>query len=157
MKKIKLTRGKECMVDDDDYGFLSKRHWHCNESLGRHYAACNAGGCGCSNHKYMHRIIMNPSIQQGVDHIDGNGLNNQRANLRLCNQKQNIANAKPYKNSKSGVKGVSKHISGKWRVTIGFENKNIYIGLFKSFEEACKRRNQAEKKYFGRFAHSYNH
>lgn len=85
-----------------------------------------------------------------VDHIDCNGLNNTRDNLRIASPMQNNANAKRQKNNTSGYKGV-KASRNKWEARITFKKKTIFLGLFNTPEEAHKAYCEAAEKYFGVF------
>lgn len=89
-----------------------------------------------------------------VDHIDGNPLNNQKSNLRICDRFSNAKNL-PYisKNNTSGHKGVFyKKESNKWMAIIIVNNKRIHLGSFKNKEEAIKVRQEAELKYYGEYS-----
>src|SRR5437016_5829521 len=90
---IALTRGKTTIVDAADYDWLNQFMWAATRTKKR--------GCfyayrakGSPKHVYMHREIMQPEGNQQVDHRDGDGLNNRRSNLRICNRFQNAQNSK---------------------------------------------------------------
>jgi len=87
---------------------------------------------------------------QEVDHIDGNGLNNDIHNLRVCTHKENQENLKgAYKNSKSGIRGVFwDKKRKKWIATIYHNGKTIYLGSYVTIEEAEKAAIAARKKFF---------
>ena len=143
MKKILLAKEKYALVDDSDYGYLNQYRWHIHE---KRYLRSSSG-------ILMHRLIINTPEGMDTDHIDGNGLNNQRNNLRICKKFQNQANRGISKNNLSGYKGVYWHKdSKKWRAKLMFDYKNIYLGLFKNKINAALAYNQAAKKYFGEFA-----
>jgi len=99
MKKIPLTQGKLALVDDADYKWLNQWKWkviNCNYTC---YAARTIYlGGGRKNQKsgtiQMHRLILNAPINMEGDHKDGNGLNNQRSNLRLATSGQNSQNSR---------------------------------------------------------------
>jgi hypothetical protein len=101
MKLIQLTRGFSTMVDDSDYEELSKYKWHYTNIKGIGYAVRGSRlpSIGYKqNGKVirisMHRIITGATERsQQVDHIDGNGLNNQRENLRICTHSENLLNS----------------------------------------------------------------
>ena len=93
-KKIRLTKGKFTTVDDEDYEFLSEFNWCITGSGKKEYAITRMGIKNGYDGKNvtMHRIILNPPEGMCVDHIDGDGLNNRRSNLRICTQAENVRN-----------------------------------------------------------------
>jgi hypothetical protein len=94
----------------------------------------------------MHRLIMQPRLGMVVDHIDGNGLNNRRDNLRVCTPKENILNRR-----NASSEGV--YLDGcRWRAQIGFDGKRYTVGSFKNRKEAQKARNWAARRLRGEFA-----
>jgi len=96
---------------------------------------------------------MNPTGKKEVDHIDGNGLNNKKSNLRLCTNNQNLYNRAKCKNNTSGFKGVKwKKDSKKWVAAINVNNKRIYLGQYTSKIKAHEAYVAACKKYHGEFA-----
>jgi len=102
----------------------------------------------------MARILNRPLVKgEYVDHIDRNGLNNRRENLRLCSFSQNLMNQKRYKNNTTGYKGVSFYKAlGKFMAYINFQNKRIHLGYFDTALEAYAAYCEAAKKYHGEFA-----
>lgn len=102
----------------------------------------------------MHRAVLSETNSKiNIDHIDGNGLNNCRKNLRKCSNGQNQYNRTANSNSTSGIKGVCwmKNRS-KWRVQIQANGKYIYVGLFENLELAISAHQSAAKKHHGEFA-----
>lgn len=100
----------------------------------------------------LHRFIMKCPKGLFVDHKDGNGLNNNRDNLRIVTVSENNYNKKIHYNNKSGYKGVVKHKCGKYRVVIFKDGKQIHGGYFSDKIEAAKKFNDLAKKLFGDFA-----
>lgn len=157
-KEIYLTRGKVAIVDDEDYERLKQYHWralvtphstYANRSV-LHGRRRRRGEKSCV---LMHREIMNCQPGEEVDHKDGNGLNNQKSNLRKCTSSQNKANRRREKDNRSGYKGVCWHsLSGKWMARVGVNNKSVYLGLYTTAEEAAKARDKAALEHFGEFA-----
>jgi hypothetical protein len=103
----------------------------------------------------MHRLFLNlkNSNKKKVNHINGNGLDNRRKNIRECTHEERQANQHIPKNNQSGYKGVYwKQKNGMWCAQIGLHNKHLYLGLFDSPINAAIAYNEAAKKYFGEFA-----
>lgn len=159
MKKIYLggkygsVIGNYALVDDQDYEWLSKLNWtaHKPATGGALYAHRNSRN---KNSFKMHRLILGlTDPKECCDHIDGNGLNNQRGNLRVCTIAQNNMNAKPQSGS-SKYKGVDfvERLTKKWRAQIQFNGKKILIGLYNTETDAALAYNQAAIKYHKEFA-----
>lgn len=148
MKEIILTRGKASKVDEEDYDFLMQWNWTANYSKGKWYARKHLG-----NRKYvsMHKVLLDSSID--VDHKDGDGLNNQRHNLRVCTHIQNMQNSVIKSNNTSGYKGVHlRKKDGKWQARIVVNGKRMYLGAFDFIEDAARSYDQKAKEMFGEFA-----
>lgn len=141
-KEIKLTQGKVAIVDDKDYEYLSQFKWHWKSN---NYAARE------SSRKtiFMHREIMKPQDGMLIDHIDGNGLNNQRNNLRICNKSQNGMNRQ--NNTGRQFKGVYP-VGKKFVARIQVDGENKYIGTYETQDEAARAYDRAAIDLFGRFA-----
>jgi hypothetical protein len=156
MKTIPLTRGLVAFVDDEDFDRLSKHKWCARKDKNTFYAARNLY---LKNSKrmgiQMHREILNltnPIIQ--IDHKDHNGLNNQKNNLRICNNQKNSCNRRKRNDSiYSRYKGVWFHVRDKkWQASIQVGGKRMHLGYFKSEIEAASIYNAAALKYHGEFA-----
>jgi hypothetical protein len=101
----------------------------------------------------MHRVITNAQTGMSVDHINGNKLDNRRANLRLCNSSENSRNRSLASINTSGYKGVTWHKqTQKWQAQIEVNGRNIHLGLHQSVILAAIAYNNAALKYFGEFA-----
>ncbi len=102
----------------------------------------------------MHRAILNAAKGEMIDHKDGNGLNNQKNNLRFCTYSQNIANKAKRNISKQNYKGIEKRKTGiTWQTKICVNQQIIYIGTFNDEISAAKAYDKAAIKYFGQFAY----
>lgn len=144
--KIPLTRGVEAVIDDDSYHLVSNYKWYA--IVGRHDTLYAARGHGL----LMHRVITNAPPNLFVDHKNGNGLDNTKANLRLVNRSQNQGNSRPRKGS-SNFKGVSwDWTRNLWRVDICFNGKRRAIGRFKSELDAALAYDKAALEQWGDFA-----
>lgn len=152
MKKIKLTQNKYALVDDSDFENLNKFKWSATQPVNVFYAVRRVG----KKLVYMHRVINKTPINLSTDHIDGNGLNNQRINLRVCSQAQNCHNGPRYKNNSSGYKGVCWHKDAKkWMAYIRNGGKLLNLGLFTSKLKAFKAYCEASIKYHKEFSRIY--
>ncbi|EIU7141728.1 HNH endonuclease [Pseudomonas aeruginosa] len=101
----------------------------------------------------MHRWIMFGDAKgSGVDHRDGDKLNNRRSNLREATQGENAKNTRLAKNNSSGFKGVSKTAEGRWRARITVGRKEIRLGNFDTREEAAAAYDRAALQLHGEFA-----
>jgi len=153
MKKIKLTQGKFALVDDEDFEELNQYKWHVNFQRGRWYAVRWAPRNKDKRRTkiHMHREILKPSKTMEVDHIDRNGLNNQRHNLRVATKGQNMMNRPAWGTSK--YKGVYWHKENcKWAAHIYVKKTQHFLGLYENELEAALAYNCAARKYFGEFA-----
>jgi len=155
MKEINLTQGQVALVDDEDYEELNKYKWFAHDNYGWTFYARRTGR-KADGKRYliqMHRVILNAPKDMFVDHIDSNGLNNQRSNLRLCTNQQNNRHARPYSNGSSKFKGVCWHKRIKeWQANIRIDGKLKHIGYFKNEKDAALAYNVKALEYFGEFA-----
>lgn len=153
MREIKLTKDKVALVDDENFEMLNRFRWYASEESQTFYAKTDQGGRKNRVRHRMHRFIMKAEKGQFVDHIDGNGLNNQRANLRFCTKQQNNMNKQKRNNCSSSYKGVSYYKSRKkWEANIQINGKNTRLGYFRTAVEAAKAYNKKALLIFGEFA-----
>jgi hypothetical protein len=146
MAVIRLKSGEECIVDDDDLPVVSRMKWYAKRKVGNTYALAKGG-------ILMHRVIMGAGRGQIVDHIDGNGLNNRRGNLRFATHSQNSQNRKLPKNNTSGAKGVYWDKSkNAWRARIWAHGEEFFLGTYASIDAASAAYCDAAKRLHGEFA-----
>lgn len=151
-KEIQLTQGKVALVDDEDFEWLNQWKWHAHERHNIFYAVCSSRIDGKVSKK-MHRQILNPGNDLQVDHIDGNGLNNQRINLRLCSHAQNIYNRGKLKSNTSGYIGVSwNKAKKKWSARTERNGKVFFLGYYENADDAAKAYDRHAKEFRGEFA-----
>lgn len=156
MKEIPLTKGYVALIDDADLELVSQYSWSADVRRHTVYAQAYTGG-GRAGHKKisLHRLITNAGVEQEVDHRDNNGLNCQRANLRLCTNHQNHWNRPKHGTSGhpryKGVKPTGPR-KRRWQASIGLNNKSINLGKFYSAEEAAYAYDIAAREHFGEFA-----
>jgi len=145
---IALTKGKFAIVDAADYERVNAHKWCVRGSGRRIYACCHCNGKNIS----LHRFLMNPPSWLVVDHIDGNGLNNRRSNLRICTQQQNVHNSRP-KGKSSQYKGVCRDKSkNRWVVYVRHNGRNHYVGRFRDEIDAARAYDRKAYELFGEFA-----
>jgi hypothetical protein len=136
MKTIPLTQGKVTLVDDEDYERFIKWNWIAmlNNSSGRWYAYRNDRILGKRVRIWMHREILGlrPGRIPEVDHKNGDGLDNRRANLRVANRSNNSCNKRARLDNTSGYKDVVfDKRSGKWLVQVQLDSKRVHLGYYR--------------------------
>lgn len=155
--QIPLSRGYIALIDEID-GDLAQYRWYATSGRCL-YAGRNINKNGVHANVNMHRIVMErilgrtPCSQEFVDHIDRNGLNNCRTNLRLATPSQNLYNQKRRRDNTSGCKGIYWNKQNKkWDVRIHVNSERIYLGFYDDLNEAKEVYRQAALKYHGEFA-----
>jgi hypothetical protein len=143
-RRIELSRGYMALVDDEDYDALAQHKWAATDA-GRNGRVLLYATRAADRHRRiaMHRQIMGvvdagPEVQ--VDHKDGDGLNNQRENLRVTDNKANAENRQRLnRNNTSGARGVSIHPpTGRWHVRVGHHGRRVHGGFFDNLEDAVR-------------------
>lgn len=164
--KVELTQGMFALVNKSDYDKICGYKWFAVKSRNNYYAA--AHGPKRETIK-MHRLIMGLNDSNVIcDHIDHNGLNNTRLNLRTCNSSQNIKNTTSRKGSTSNYLGVCYkptrkrrlksgnysvcEMKKKWSAQIQCDKNKYFIGRFETEKDAAIAYNREAIKKFGEFA-----
>jgi hypothetical protein len=153
--KIPLTKNRFAKVDPEDYIWLSQFRWFCQVGSGRCYAARNTPAKSRVRQKQMmmHRVLAGTPEELVCDHINGDGLDNRKKNLRNCTQQENNMNARSREHT-SRFKGVYwKKMVGKWNAVIHFKGRRRNLGYFKDEVAAAKAYDEKAKEIFGRFAY----
>jgi HNH endonuclease len=148
---VPLTQGKFAWIDAADWPAVSTRNWYAmRQPRGRWYARTEYWiGGGKKVGVYIHRMIRaDVPRQTDIDHIDGDGLNNTRSNLRVANRSQNAANAGQRSDSLQPHKGIVRVPSGKWAARV----RTTHIGTFATEEAAARAYDHAARSLFGKFA-----
>ena len=141
----------EVLYDDSDHNLLSSFKWYIIKGRNTFYATANIRKPnGRTSTIKMHKLITGWEI---TDHMDRNGLNNQRSNLREATVQQNNRNATRQKNNTTGFKGIDYNKDHKaFRARVNVNRKSVYCGYFKTATEAALAYNEAAKIHFGEFA-----
>lgn len=148
----KKAAGRVALVDDEDYDLVMQHRWWVQEDASaRHrggpYARTEVGKRPDRKALFMHNLIAGPR----PDHVDGDGLNNQRSNLRPATAGQNKANTPKRPRAASRYIGVSVN-GAKWASRITFEGKTRHLGSFLSEEGAARAHDAAACELFDRYA-----
>jgi len=142
----------EILVSDADYDLVSHLRWGIQAiPCGLRYAVARE----YPNVILMHRLIMDAKDGQLVDHIDGNGLNNQRENLRLCTRRQNLQNIRKrnFSRKTSRFKGVRYRANyGTFHAEIECSPHRLHLGAYESEHDAAVAYDAAAHLLFGPFA-----
>jgi hypothetical protein len=146
---VPLTKGLQALVDDEDLeSVLSAGPWHAVVSHGQtFYAVHGEWVSGKIVHTRMHCLILDAKPGQQVDHINGNSLDNRRANLRLATPTENRANTGKRRGGVSRYKGVSWH-HGRWAARIG----DRWLGQYPTEEDAARAYDAAAVEAWGVYA-----
>lgn len=161
MKTLPLSQGKYAVVDDADFEQLSEHKWYAYKEIRKNrvvwYSVRNEP-TGCVNRPQrtlqMHREILGVTDPLAkIDHINGDGLDNQRQNLRLATNRENCQNQHKIPGCSSHYKGVSWcKLTNKWKAQIRVNGHKQHIGLFETEELAAAAYDKRAAQEFGDFA-----
>ena len=163
MKEIELTQGQVALVDDEDFERINAVSWYTMRAstgtgcVARYYAVRNfrvrpgRHPKGRQNRIWMHHLILEKKPGYEIDHIDANGLNNCRDNLRYVTHSENLMNVRKTTRPKHSIyKGVS-FFDGKWTAQIRINNHLHFLGSYKIEEDAAKAYDIKAKELFGEY------
>jgi len=158
MIEIELSQGLKAVVDDADADLAAVK-WRAMRCARTVYAFRSVRRNGRAMNVFMHRIILGRKLGRNLlagkqtDHIDCDGLNNARANLRPASPSQNKANARKIRSNTSGYRGVSwDRRKGKWAASIRIDGVQRRLGRYGSREEAAVAYDRAAKEQWGAYA-----
>lgn len=153
--EVPLTRGYVALIDEPDTERVLQFPWHAMVNKNTAYARRTLNWVnGRRPAMLLHRFILgveDPDVH--VDHIDGNGLNNRRENLRECTRTQNLGNSRLAAHSRTGLKGVTYHRRHRrYYARICVDGERRYLGNFGTAEDAHQAYREAAIAHFGAFA-----
>lgn len=155
MKTLEISRTYFVVVDDCDYDLIANHPWIARPHRKTVYAQRNFWFGGMRTTLQMHREILGLKNGDGkiVDHINGDGLDNRRENLRICSVQANNWNRRLSINNSTGFKGVHfRRQENKYWAYINILGKRKHLGIFPTAIEAALAYNEAASKLFGEFA-----
>ncbi len=150
-RRVELTRGYSAEVDAVDYERVAEFEWFAGGVDGAVYAARHVRTPEGQVTVYMHRLLADAPYGKVVDHANGNRLDNRRANLRVCEQAENMRNVPRPSHNTSGFKGVSA-TGERWRAYLTFQGKQRNLGTFDTAKEAALAYDRGAVEVFGGFA-----
>ncbi len=147
---IPMSKGFKSLIDIENFDVVKNFIWFPHKIGNNFYAKAQVTRNGITKRYLLHQIVFG---NKGIDHINGDSLDNRKCNLRLANHSQNSMNAKKRFNCSSIYKGVSfKKDKKKWSSIIGKDSKRKLIGYFKTELEASIAYDREAIKLFGEFA-----
>lgn len=151
---VPLTKGHAAVIDAADAPLVSGRNWTARRSRHVWYALTNESAGGRKQKTVlMHRFLTGAAPGEVVDHVDGDGLNNRRSNLRVVGHAENAQNSRARKDNTSGVRGVCFHQRiGRWAASISAHGSRRHLGYFNTLDEAAQAYASAAAQLHGQFA-----
>ena len=156
MKKIQLTQGENTIVDDQDVGIVNKHKWHILRGRNTFYAVRNVQIAKITKSIYLHRLLLGLSRgdKQEVDHINHDGLDNRKKNLRIVDHRKNQWNTYPRADCLSKYKGISwDNQRKKWQARCMVNGHRYCLGRFDNEIDAAAIYNYFARICFGEYAH----
>lgn len=157
--EITLNHGKKVLFDDEDAPLVANYRWYATKHHDRYYARTNLAatrrpdGTRWRPYALMHQLILKTPPGYEVDHINRDGLDNRRCNLRAATRSQNNANSRPRRGKKyKGVFMRARLGSRPWQAAIKANHHKHFLGYFATAEQAARAYDAAARRLFGEFA-----
>jgi hypothetical protein len=151
--RIPLTQGRFALIDEDDLSLVEGFKWLAAKSGRTDYAVRFIKREDKVVRIAMHRVIMDASPGIEVDHVNGDGFDNRRVNLRLATHQENSRNRHKTKGCRSQYKGVRwANSENKWRAIIKIDGHYKHLGYFREEVDAARRYDAVAREVFGDFA-----
>jgi hypothetical protein len=150
MASIDLASGHRLIFDDQDETLVLSHRWYAHHTAKTVYARGYRKGDRKGGLVYLHRLLVQPAPGADVDHINGDGLDNRRANLRAASRTQNNANRRIFRAAGKGA--YFDRQTGRWRAEISHQGRVHKLGRFPSRSSALAAYDAAATKLFGEFA-----
>lgn len=144
-------RHSQILVSEDDRHLLNAHSWRIEQDKRTRYVVATSRAGGKRRTVRLHRLITGALAGDIVDHVNGNGLDNRRENLRICTPAENARNRRRWERAPTEFKGITRR-RGKWRAQICVDGRVRTIGEFKTAEEAARAYDAAARTHFGEFA-----
>jgi hypothetical protein len=151
MKEIQLTKGKVTLVDDQDFDFLNQWKWRASCEHGLWYARRTALTATGPKYIGMHQVILGYPKGLHGDHRNGNGLDNQRKNLRIATPSQNQCNKRMHPKNTTGFRGVWRR-DGRFSSVIKYQGRRYYLPARDTAEQAAQDYDAKARELHGEFA-----
>lgn len=152
--EIPLSQGLVTIIDARDFALICNHKWYASKGGNTQYAVTNIYREDRSRGRLaLHRVLMDAPAGMDVDHIDGDGLNNRRSNLRLATRSQNIYNKPANRGGTSKFKGVHWNPKlNKWRASVTIKGVKTNIGCFVDEADAARAYDVKARELFGEYA-----
>lgn len=154
--EICLTQGKIALIYAEDLPLIANRKWFAVADRSNCYAGTKIPANGKRPMVRLHRFLIGANPGEIVDHVNGDGLDNRRSNIRFCTPSENARNKRSARSdNRTGVLGVTfEGKTNRYRATIRLHGKPVFLGVFADIESATAARIAAEIEYHGEFASS---